>query len=362
MSNEVSLLFYILSFSIAAFLMWWGSERKSKAIIVVSLLIPIIISALRFEVGTDYVSYVSMYNSLSNVALDQYFPQIFPKTEIGFYILIKLSDWITNSPVLVFSVSSALTVLFFYLGLRRFNVKHSSLVYFLYLLIIFPTTFNGIRQGLAAAICFYAISYIISRKPLNYFLLIAFAGLFHNSALFLAPLYFLNIVIKKNTRYMLAKIILTLGGVLVTLSLALPHIFEFLSSLYIFDSYTQYLIPNNDGVDSNFYSKFLIVIIVIILSKWSIPKNDKYKYYYFIVFAILEVLINTFGFSATIDRMSLYFSFFSIFLITSFTNIFKDPLGRSIMYFLIIMYGIVYFYLAYYVQGFADIFPYRFIY
>lgn len=361
MSLEISLIFYILSFSIAALLMWWGNTRKSKVIIAVSLLVPIAVSALRFDVGTDYMSYVSMYNSLSLMPLDQYFPQVFPKTEIGFYLLIKISDWLTNSPFLVFSVSSALTVLFFYLGLKKFNVKHSSLVYLLYLLIIFPTTFNGIRQGLAAAICFYAISFIISRKPGKYFLLIAVASLFHNSALFLAPLYFLNMVIKKNSKYMLAKIILTLGGVLVVLNLALPHIFEFLRSLVIFESYTQYLIPNDDGVDSNFYSKFLIIILAIVLSKWIIPKDDKYKYYYFIVFAILEVLINTFGFSATIDRMSLYFSFFSIFIITSFTNIFKDTLGKTIMYFLIIMYGFIYFYLAYYVQGFADVFPYRLI-
>ena len=359
MSDEVSLIFYLASFSVAALLMWWGIISKSKIVVGVSLLVPILVSALRFNVGTDYVSYVQMFHSLSVIPIGNYFTEVFPKIEIGFYLLIQLSSWLTNGPFLVFLISAALSVGFFYAGLKKYGVKHQALVYLLYLLIIFPTTFNGIRQGIAAAICFYAITFIISRKPGKYLLWIFIASLFHVSALFLIPLYLVNLIVKNNKKDSLLKTFLVIGGTMAAVLLSLPYIFDFLATIPIFETYVQYLVPNDDGFSSSFNSKFAILFLAVIAIKWIVQKEDKNKYHYFIIFSILEVLISTFGFSLTIDRMALYFTFFSIFIITSFADVFKDVLGKSIMYFLIIMYAFVYFYLAYYVQGYADIFPYQ---
>ena len=361
MSVDASLVFYVVMFSIAALLMWWGISRKSKLIVGFSLIIPILLSALRFNVGTDYSNYVLMFKDLSLVPFDQYFTQVFPKIEIGFYALIKLSSWITNGPFLMFLGSSALIVLFFYFGLKKYNLKHPSLIYFLYLMVIFPTTLNGIRQGIAAAICFYAITFIISRRPGKYLFWVFIASLFHISALFLAPLYLLNIVIKGKNEESLTKILLIFSAVAVAMLMALPYLFEVLATVPIFETYVQYLVPVNDGTDSGLYSKLAITAIVIIAAKWVIPRTEKNKYNYFIVFALLEVLISTIGFSATIDRMALYFSFFSLFLIANFANVFKDTLGKIVVYSFIIIYGIAYFYLAYYVQNYGDVMPYQLI-
>lgn len=363
MSNEASLVFYLLSFSFSAFLMWRGLARNNKLIIAASLLIPIIISGWRFNVGTDYTNYVLMFNDLSKVPIDQYFSQVFPKTEIGFYALIKLSSWLADGPFLMFFASAALTVLFFFFGLKKYELKHASLIYLLYMLIIFPTTLNGIRQGIATAVCFYAITFILSRKPAKYFLWILIASLFHVSALFLIPLYLLNLIIKGDKKDLLIKTVLTFCCTILVLFLLLPYAFDLLSKISIFESYVQYLVPVNDGTDSGFYSKMLIVATVAFASKWIIPNEyeARTKYHYFILLVVLDILISTLGFSATIDRMALYFSFFSIFLIVSFIDIFRDISGKAVMYSLIIAYGIAYFYIAYYIQNYGDVTPYDII-
>jgi hypothetical protein len=61
----------------------------------------------------------------------------------------------------------------------------------LFMALWFFFTFTYLRQVLAASIGYLSIEYAIKRNPWKFFLMVAIAYFFHNSAIILAPFYFL---------------------------------------------------------------------------------------------------------------------------------------------------------------------------
>lgn len=363
MSNFGSLIFYLCVFLLSAALMYYGQKRNNKIITGLSLAIPVIIASLRYNVGTDYVNYVTIYNNVSGLSLGQFLTDSTLGIEIGFYTLIKLSELISNNSLFLFAISSFLTILFFHLGVVRYRLKHPALVYLLFLLIIFPLTLNVVRQGIAISICFYALAFIIEGKPKKYFFWIIMASLFHTTSLFLLPIYFLRKIIKNQKKNLYLLFFLKMAAVSIGVYLLLPYMFELLATIPSFEKYEKYQTLVAEGNNYTLYLQFIVLLIIIALSRWTILKDNVMNiYFYFLFFAILELVFTTLGFSsAFIKRIALYFSFFSLILLTNTIDIFSDKLGRFIMYFFIIIYGILYFYLAYYQLGQADIIPYRLV-
>lgn len=360
MSNTASLIFYLLSFSTAALLMYYGFKRSNKVIVGMSLAIPMLVGALRYGVGTDYTTYVAIYDQLSQLSLPQYLSLQSLDVEIGFYLLVQISSFLTGNYLLLFAISSFLTVYFFYLGLKKYDIRQKASVYFLYLTIVFPFSFNSVRQGIAISICFYAFSFIIERVPKKYLLWILAASVFHKSALFLLPFYFINRFVKKNKKgkynFILVKSLLLAMGIY----LVLPYMYELLQTLSVFDKYSAYQTIIAEGNNYIFYLKIALLGIILLFYKRITAFNE--INIYFLIFFILDIVLSTLGFASPfVKRIALYFSLFSPLLLFAIPDVFSDRLGKFISYALLLLYGVVYFYLAFYVMGQSDIMPYRFI-
>lgn len=358
MSNTASLIFYLLSFSTAALLMYYGFKRKNNVFVWMSLAIPILIGALRFDVGTDYNTYISIYNHFSQLSVPQYLSLQNLDVEIGYYLMVQLSNLLNGGYPLVFAISSFLTIYFFYLGLKRYDIKYKASVYFLYLTVLFPFTFNSVRQGIAISICFYAFSFIIERIPKKYLLWILVAAIFHKSALFLLPFYFINRFIKKNTEgkynFILVKSLLFAMGIY----LALPYIYEVLQNFSFFDKYSAYQTIAVEGNNYIFYLKLLLLGVILLFYKRIVSQSE--MNIYFVIFFILDIVLSTLGFASPfIKRVALYFSLFSPLLLFAIPSTFSDRLGKFVSYSFLILYGILYFYLAFYLMGQSAIFPYQ---
>ena len=356
-----SLVFYLGSFIVSALLMWYGTERKNKVMIGLGLLAPILIGGLRFGVGTDFGNYVTIYNNLSHLSLDQYFALQSIDMEIGFYLLMKLSNFITSNYVFMFVASSFLTVLFFYLGLRRFNVKHSAIVYFLFLTISFPFSLNGVRQAIAVSICFYAFSFIMQRQWKRYITWVVVASLFHQSALILLPFYFINRLLPKtivNDKKKIDFTLLKVFALAAVVFLLLPYVYSLLEAASIFGKYSTYQTIAAEGNNYIFYLKVALLGAVLLFYKRIIARNPKHVFFFILI--VLDIVLSTLGFvSPFIKRIALYFSLFSPLLLTPIIDVFSDKLGKFLSIALLITYGLAYFYLAYYVLGQSEIFPYQ---
>ena len=78
---QESLIFYISIFLASAVFMRIGQKRKNRLFLLISLLIPILASGLRYNVGTDFKNYENIYNGIvPNLDLKCYIRQIFLTT------------------------------------------------------------------------------------------------------------------------------------------------------------------------------------------------------------------------------------------------------------------------------------------
>jgi hypothetical protein len=142
--------------------------------------------------------------------------------------------------------------------------------------------------------------------------------------------------------------------------LLLPHLFNILISIGFFSKYDIYQTFIGSGNNYMIFLQLLVVFLIIALAKWSIKKQNLGFFFFLLMIAVLEIIFTSLGFTSSfIKRIALYFSFASIILLTNFTDIFSDKLGKFITYAAVILYGILYFYLSYYLFGQANIIPYH---
>ena len=160
---QESLIFYISIFLASAVFMRIGQKRKNRLFLLISLLIPILASGLRYNVGTDFKNYENIYNGIvPNLDLKGY--MTYGPTELGIYFISNIGIALNLDSWFMFTAFSALTILPIYYGIKNFNLKHLSTAYLLYLLVIFPVSFNAVRQLAAMSMVFLSVSLLYKRK------------------------------------------------------------------------------------------------------------------------------------------------------------------------------------------------------
>lgn len=358
MSNPASLLLYIISFSTAALALGIGVRKKSWFIIILSLLIPAMISGFRYGVGTDFDAYINIYNQMSDFNIQDYFTYNTNNIEMGFFLIIKIASLLDGGAELMFGISSLITLVFLYLGLRRLEIKHISLALFLYLLMIFPLTLNGVRQGISVSILFYAFTFAAERRWWKFLFWALIASLFHLSALVFIPLYAItrysqklsrqNVIIVALRLLPLAMLIIAVSAIIINSALNLP----------LLDKYRNYF-ESGGGSGIGIYVLSLINVAIALILKDKLEAKDRYMNFY-IVLSIIGLGLATLGLgSSAIHRISLYFMIYPILIIVTYADIFNDYLGNKLSRTLIILYPVVYFVLIYYLFDLGDIFPYN---
>lgn len=175
-------------FSIIAISVYLLERRYNKILLMIFSLWLILFAGVRDNVGIDF-----------NVYKDHYlmFPDIealnIRRFEIGFESLISLLKMIGLDYQAMFFVVAFITIYLF----AKFYALYSkspilSLILFFLVPLYYLTSLNTIRQFLAVAIFAISIKYILSRSIIKYITLILIATLFHRTALFMIPVYFIG--------------------------------------------------------------------------------------------------------------------------------------------------------------------------
>lgn len=135
------------------------NKEKTTILAIVSALPIFIITSIRYDVGSDYFSYRSIY------ALMQYGDS--GRYEWLFYLMNRFVGLFDVDPQWIFVVSAAI---FLYFSFKRLWADSPNPCLSIFLLMgsmIYFTYINGMRQLLGCSICFYAIEYAYKRKPLS---------------------------------------------------------------------------------------------------------------------------------------------------------------------------------------------------
>lgn len=163
----------------------YSLQPDTGSVILLSSVL-ILVSGLRFWVGTDYGAYYRWYVSDWSRVLDN----LIHYKEGGFSLLAKLSRMAWDDGQSVIFISAVITT-----GLYCRTIYEYSPMYILSMLLYlfmgeWQGSFNGVRQYLAAAILFAGHRFILDRKLWKYCLIVFVAGMFHTTALVMILPYF----------------------------------------------------------------------------------------------------------------------------------------------------------------------------
>lgn len=362
--NLASWFLYVSTFGTAGILAHMSVVKRKKIYAVFAIALPALIGGLRYKVGVDYESYVEKLQLLTDRDLSSYLSTSLKNVfEPTFYVFSKLSLASPDQAIIFFTVTSGLTALFYYLAARKYSIKHAGLMFFLLMMTIFPKDLNGVRQGVAVAIGFYAISFIVQKKIWHFVSLVATASVFHYSAVLLLaayPLHWLLFVhwphIKD--RYYILRILSFNAAGLGSAILALKNI----ASIPFFGRYAYLLSPEKLAAAStpNILSKLVPVLLVLPFYPSLVKQNRENAYY--MLLSILSIAFTSLGlFAGFIHRLANYFiPFYAILFINTIETLGSEKKQR-IAIILIVLYALAHFTGSNLIRNSYDIFPYQFI-
>lgn len=260
-------------------------EKSVKCLIaLVALLVPSIVAGIRYGIGTDYYSYLSIFENIKSGNE--------VRTEIGFNFLNLLVANMGGNIHVLFFLISFLTFLFIYLSLHKYRKSISvGLGMFIFMLLFYHDSFNGVRQVLAVSILLYSFNFIIEKRFWKFLITVLLASSFHLSSLVVLPFYYIyNRLGERSNTYRL--------GIYIVVVLL---VFNYDSLLNVFISLSP---------DLTYYSKYLSnggfsfgLGQIVLNAPYIIPglifynkfkNNSRFKFFFF--FMIIGIIIKFVGY------------------------------------------------------------------
>lgn len=311
-----------------------------------ALLLLTIVVAIRYDVGTDWNTYNSLFNMYKNNPLMTFGSQ---EMEFGYYYVNKIVIWFGGGAPVVFGL---LALIAWYFSLKSVSYYLVPLlVFFLFVDEYFFISLNLVRQFTALGIFICSIKFIEKKQFLKFLLCLSFASLFHLSAIILLPLYFLPYKRLYNQKLWIIVycITLLLANIPIFIELFLKLFIRVTEFIPLLNVYIRYILNAKFGnfrpeIGLGYIFRVVVSLFLLFASKRVIQAEPKTKVYY-VLFFIGLIIYNLFYMIPLIVRINHYFIIFRSFIL-AFTAWFlwKD---KSMMWKYGIM-GLVILYLALY--------------
>lgn len=279
---------YIIAFLFSLFFLCCSlhSKKEGKWLFYVASTLPLtLLSAFRYQVGTDYyqtyeLGFISMKNGYE---VDGY--------DWGFSLLNKLILAMTHNPQWLFVITSFAISFFIFRAVKTFSVN-ALLSYYVYFCGgMYFMGMNQLKQFLGMSVCLYSIRLFMKRE---YFLLVVcmvVAGSFHTvNYVFLIP--FLLLKIPRFTTFIkpLYVVILLVGSYLVANVL----ISYFFNEILVFTRfYNRYAYSEVSFTEGNFSLAYFVMNLFVLSLFFLVYKENKNKeqYILFYCFKILSTFL-----------------------------------------------------------------------
>ena len=312
-----------------------------------AVLVLVVFAGARLFVGTDY----NLYRNTFLQADPHYFGFFMANTqqEKGFTLAVLVLKDLTTNPVILFMVSSLITVGCSALAIRRMSTNFVFSLTLYVLLGFYLAPFNILRQGLAVALNFLAYSYLDKHKG-RFVALNVVAQFLHSSTIIAVVLQLALRKAKPNARFFA---IMLAGTAVATVAFAvLSAKLGFLNELN--QRYTGYLAGQQSGIGTYIYlvSRLLLIALVVVYR----PRNGEIDRY--ITLATAGVCLLALGTQSTaIGRLELYFG---VYLVIAIPRALREaPKTARHLLTIGVLIGSLAFYFAY-LAKFGNLLPYHF--
>ena len=183
-----------------------SDNKRAYLPLVAASLPPMVVSAIRYNVGTDYFTtyYSGFYRILNGSLFDQF--------EIGYWLVNKAVQLFTDNVFVLFALTAVLFVGFTYAAIGSLSDNVVLSIMMLMFTRYYFISMNGVRQFIALAIFAYAMRYVVDRNLKKFLLFACLAMSFHVSTFVLLPIYWLIQIDPKPKYTVIGTIALLVGG------------------------------------------------------------------------------------------------------------------------------------------------------
>ena len=285
------------------------------------------ISLIRDDLGCDYESYLIHIKNIQ-YGFTNYM-------EIGFQTSIHILSRIDENPRFIIIIFSIITCYFFTKAIwdQSNDVLFSTFIfiswgyYFL--------SFNTIRNFFALSLAIFSIKNIINKKYFQFVFLIILASLFHKSALFCLPIYYLA-----TFRY--GKNQLPIIVLILLVCIMLPNQIRELMFL-LYPGYEGTAYDANRVSWLNVLRSFSVVALCIFYFRY-IKDDDKIRFYYNLNLFSLIYYIGLYW-TPEASRLGFYMNSTSIILLPLILSKIKNKKMKFIIKLMIVVFSLSLFYL-----------------
>jgi hypothetical protein len=334
---------------IAALLLFSAALPRSKLRSVMGWLAIVLVMALgglRFEVGTDWESYLDLFNLVEQ---GESFSDL--REENGFLALMRGAQFVSFTyPGFVFALFAlSFSLKLYAISKFRADVLVSLIVYFFSAFLIYDV--NGLRQGLALGFVMCAGWFAAQSRPFAFLGAMVLAASAHTSALVALPVYWLaNIswLSRKplHLQYVMVGSTMAVGYAL-SLTLAQTDASFYLELINLADRY-YYYIDNFEQTFSPFglgslQRIFILVLALYMQRRLVTPRRATLL----LVNTYIAATFIFFTLSFNIEfmaRVSYYYKIFDIILISVMFRSLKTRLeiGAFLMLLATLLFGSIY--------------------
>lgn len=190
--------YMIFIFIYLPFLFWEGNIRLKKFFLILSFLLLVVFSGIRWEVGTDWVPYYDYFNGFPRFDL-----------EIGYVWITKIIKTFTNNYNVFLLIITFLGLIGPYFVINKYSKYFGISLGFFYSYYYLNNYFGANRRIIAISLGVYLFHVLVQGKKKCAILIIILMSLFHRTALCLFMVFLIpNRRIKK--RYLLVLLFISI--------------------------------------------------------------------------------------------------------------------------------------------------------
>ena len=312
------IIFFLCLFSILRI-------KESQKKISLSILIVVLFSTLRYGIGYDYYGYYNDIVKLDDFILSRYEP--IPK------LFMQLAHWL-GIPEIFFFLSSLFISYFFFKGIQKSKYINDSIIFYICFPLLFMDHLGIIRQGMATAVIFYAITSLKGQYFKQVFF-IFIAILCHKSAF---SAFALLLPLQKLNRLTLIALFISsfiIGDNFVTLFSDLVQSLPVILS----SKYNEY-IEMNEQLEGNKmrYLLYIITFLSLLFYKKLINLSEDNKYFIALLVIGCSIYVIFININTSIaKRIAMFFFSSSIIVIPYFRKIAKVPSNMYNLFLVLLM-------------------------
>lgn len=344
---------YLLVLFVATLAAYFGRVSGSLSIqrtslIAVAIFLICFAGFRDYHVGTDTGNYV--YNFYQSHSLKE--AQL-GNMEVGYNAFVWLIRMLSDNYAALLLAIAGIVVSLYFATIVRFVDRYE---FGIYLFIVFGSytwLFNGARQAIAGAICFWALRFVINRRLVPYAACIAMAMLFHKTAIIALPIYFLATADLRLKRLMGLVMAVVLFAVFI-------KVFVGFASQFLDDRFAGYSTQRGGGgevVTAYLTGEAFLFLWLRKRITVNLELYDKFLNIYLVALVPAYVTVISGVDPSGLMRLATYFSGAEIMLWPMIFREIRRTRQRALVGMSFLMVTIVYFMLT--TNGFANLTPYR---